>query len=104
MKVKFSLLLLSLLFGIIFIQSCKKDDDTGSEEPEVPPAGTSFIEPSIQRMGSPAEGYDYLINGDYVDSGIPYDLYLTIFGEDNDNLLNRTGDNALLSPDFQYHD
>ncbi len=100
MKVKFSLLLLSLLFGIIFIQSCKKDDDAESEEPAGPPVGTSFMEPSVQRAGNSAVGYDYLINGDYVDAGIPYDLYLTIFGEDNNNLLNRSGDNALLSPDF----
>ncbi len=101
MKIKLTVCLLSILCGLLLIQSCQKDDEAVDEQPiEGPPAGTSFIESSPQRTGNAAAGYDYLINGDYVDAGIPYNLYLTVFGEDTDNLLNRTGDNALLSPDF----
>lgn len=99
MKKNLTVLILSLLCALILIQSCKKEDETGGEEPTGPPDGTSFIEASSQRVGDAAAGYDYLINGDYVDAGIPYDLYLSFFGSDNANLLNRTGDNAVLSPD-----
>jgi len=98
MKKNLTVLVLFLLCTLVLTQSCKKDDE--GEEPSEPPAGTSFLEPSAQRMGDATAGYNYLINGDYVDAGIPYDLYLTVFGTDNDNLLNRTGDNAVLSPDY----
>jgi len=60
----------------------------------------TFIEESKQRDGDAAAGFDYLVNGGYVSSGIPFSLYKTIFGDDNQNVLGRTGDNATLPPEF----
>jgi N-acyl-D-aspartate/D-glutamate deacylase len=40
-----------------------------------PPPGTRFLEASVQRPGDPAKGYEYLINGDYVSSGVPLAVF-----------------------------
>ncbi|MEM7105515.1 MAG: hypothetical protein AAF502_20425 [Bacteroidota bacterium] len=64
------------------------------------PFGTTHIEASQQREGDPAAGRDYLVNGDYVSSGIPYLVFKTVFGDDNENLLERTGDNATIPHDY----
>jgi len=61
------------------------------------PAGTSYLEPSPQRPGNPVAGYDYLIHGDYVSSGIPFAVYKQIFGNTNPDDLGRTGDNDGIS-------
>ena len=62
--------------------------------------GADCLEPHTQRKGDPAAGYDYLVGGDYIRSGIPYDLYLSYYGADNSNYLSRTGDNASIN--YQY--
>ncbi len=73
----------------VLLYNCK--DET---EPAVTnPPGTTFIEPSTQRTGDPVAGYEYLIYGDYVASGIPYQAFQLGYGS-GDNLLGRTGDNA----------
>ncbi|RYF82113.1 MAG: hypothetical protein EON98_11615 [Chitinophagaceae bacterium] len=58
------------------------------------------IPPSQQRIGNAAKGYEYLINGDYVRSGIPYNVYLFGAGADSNNFLKRTGLNAKVSHEF----
>lgn len=59
------------------------------------------ISPSLQRTGGdPAKGYDYLVNGDYIRSGVPYQIYLFGAGTDSNNYLNRTGINAKISQGF----
>ncbi|MEL6676876.1 MAG: c-type cytochrome [Bacteroidota bacterium] len=72
------------------------------EPPEEPslPSGTSFLEASAQRSGDVSAGYDYLVNGDYVGAGIPLEIFKNVFGDDPENVLNRTGDNATLAPGF----
>ncbi|HUC82122.1 MAG TPA: hypothetical protein VMR70_14555 [Flavisolibacter sp.] len=65
----------------------------GGDEPVVIPA-------SQQRIGDAAKGYDYLTNGDYVRSGIPYQVYLFGAGADSNNFLRRTGMNAKVSHEF----
>ncbi len=83
---------------LILAFACSKDDDDsmgpvdpGPVEP-VLPSGTSQIPESSQRSGDPIAGKEYLLYGDYVSSGIPYNLFLQTVGE-GDNLLGRTGDN-----------
>lgn len=49
---------------------------------------------SPQRSGDPAAGYRYLTTGDYIRSGIPYDLFLLAYGTRPDTLLQREGPNA----------
>lgn len=58
------------------------------------------IPPSPQRTGEAAKGYDYLVTGDYVRSGIPYSLFLLAGGKTKTNFLNRTGANEKLP--YQY--
>jgi len=56
------------------------------------------IPPGKQRLdGDRLKGYEYLITGDYIKSGIPYDVFLLTRGKNKDNLLGRTGLNSKLS-------
>lgn len=66
------------------------------EEETTLPAGTEVIPASTQRSGDPDRGYNYLVTGDYVNSGPPVDLYLQLLGSDDGNILNRAGKNAQL--------
>ncbi len=88
---------IALLFLIVLF-SCQHDPVERPDDPEPSglPEGTEFIESSPQRTGDVQAGYDYLVNGNYVDAGIPYNFYMATFGENHDNLLNRTGDNAVI--------
>ena len=59
-----------------------------------------YIPPSEQRNGDAAKGYDYLINGDYIKSGVPYGYFTLLNGKNKANVLDRTGKNATVGPDF----
>jgi mono/diheme cytochrome c family protein len=63
---------------------------SGKEEP-VP------IPSSPQRSGDAVEGYRYLVTGDYIKSGIPYDYFLLGFGKTEANLLHRDSLNAQVN-------
>jgi len=89
---------LIVLFSFVFLSSCRKDSPVSQnpiEEPtiEAPTEKFKFIPPSSQRNGDPDAGYEYLVYGDYIDSGVPLNLYLGFTGQGS-NRLNRTGDNA----------
>lgn len=58
------------------------------------------IQPSPQRDGDPEKGFQYLINGNYVSSGIPYDLASVFMPKDSSNILNREGESAFIAPTF----
>ena len=95
------LLLLSLFTFFICIHSCKDDEESlVTEECTPEPSFTTYIEASQQRIGNAATGRDFLIYGDYVSSGVPYDSYLAAFGPDNQNILDRSGDNSVVRFDF----
>lgn len=53
-----------------------------------------------QRSGDAAKGYEYLVYGDYIRSGVPYGYFTLMNGKDKNNLLRRTGKNATVSPGF----
>lgn len=59
-------------------------------------AAKTRIEPSPQRSGDPNRGYRYLVEGDYLRSGPPIELYRLKHPEPAPNHLNRTGDNATI--------
>lgn len=91
------------------LSSCKKEELVSSvtTEPDYGSPGVCEVIPeaeclpsNMQRNGDAEAGYDYLINGDYIKSGIPYSLFLTYYGSDASNHLNRTGDNATVN--YQY--
>lgn len=96
-KIIFGSLILATLLSIA---NCKKNPMEDNEEPNEPTSIGIAIEESNQRIGDAEKGWDYLINGGYVSSGIPFDLYKSLFGDDTANVLQRTGDNALISPEF----
>ncbi len=97
---KLFLFSLLLVFMAIMI-TCSKEE--ASQDPIPTPGfsfeGTSPIPPAQQRTGDAAAGYDYLVAGDYVSSGIPYGAFTLVSGT-GDNFLNRTGDNADIPYEF----
>ncbi len=61
-----------------------------------------FIEPSVQRSGDAAAGYDYLMNGDYVSSGIPVSLFSSNSSDSLSIDLGRVIQNHNLPPQFTH--
>lgn len=59
-----------------------------------------FIEPSEQKPGDKQKGYDYLVNGDYLKSGLGYNYYVLLNGKDKNNFLGRTGKAANVGYNF----
>lgn len=59
-----------------------------------------YIEPSEQHIGDAQKGYDYLVNGDYLKSGLGYNYYVLLNGKDRKNYLGRTGKAANVSYNF----
>lgn len=99
--------IISVLFLVLV--SCRKDETIEPVNPEpeeeekticetIP--GADCLDPNPQRTGDPTAGYDYLVNGDYIRSGIPYGLFTSYYGSDPTNHLGRTGDNATIN--YQY--
>jgi hypothetical protein len=107
MKYKFKIL--CLLSFILVLPSCSSENLAEEleiieepevvEEPEPVIIRTTAIPESVQRPGNAAAGESYMFSGDYMSSGIPYDAWVFGNGEDNSNILNRTGDNAVISYD-----
>jgi mono/diheme cytochrome c family protein len=58
------------------------------------------IPPNPQRPGNADTGYAYLVNGNYLKSGIPASLAKKFGFTDTSNLLRRSGDNAALPYDY----
>mgnify|MGYP003633647900 FL=1 len=99
-----SLLLCFLLPILLFLASCSSAIepiviDTEEEEVVVEPEVWEIISipESTQRAGDKEIGKAYLFSGDYMSSGIPYAVYVGAYGQDNENVLNRTGDNAVIT-------
>jgi len=59
-----------------------------------------YISPSPQRVGDPKIGYEYLTTGDYLKSGIPYNYFKLVFGNNNTNYLKRDNLNASINYDY----
>lgn len=62
--------------------------------PSPVPPGTTYLEPSPQRSGDPATGYQYLLYGDFVSSGIPLRVFKKVSGSSSPDDLGRSGDAA----------
>jgi mono/diheme cytochrome c family protein len=59
-----------------------------------------YIPASEQRTGNAEAGYQYLVTGDYLKSGLPYGYFKLLNGSDKHNYLHREGKNALVPPGF----
>ena len=56
----------------------------------------SYVPPSEQQYGDAQKGYNYLIYGDYIKSGLSYGYYRLLQGKDHNNYLGRTGKAAVV--------
>ena len=105
---KTNFFILNVVLVLIVLSSCSNSNDTYEELPDeetpTPPEEMvlelNHIPASAQRPGDATIGKEYLLSGDYMSSGIPYDAFILGFGEDDRNLLNRTGDNAAVLYDY----
>ena len=61
--------ILLLIIAAISFAFVQLTDRFQKEEPE-------FIPPSKQRSGDAVKGFDYLITGNYLKSGIPYSFFI----------------------------
>ncbi len=59
-----------------------------------------FVPPSTQQSGDAAKGFDYLVNGNYLRSGIGVGYFLLLNGKDRHNYLKREGRAALIPYNF----
>lgn len=84
-----SIVLSLLILGFCFISAITD---------QVPKS--QYIPASKQRTGNAVEGYQYLITGDYLKSGLPYGYFKLLNGKDRHNYLHRGGKNALVPPGF----
>jgi mono/diheme cytochrome c family protein len=62
--------------------------------------GPVFVPPAQQRTGNADSGYHYIIAGDYVNSGIPFNLYGLGFKKEKQDVLGRSGQAAEVRYDF----
>ena len=74
----------------IFFLSCQNNKPIDS--PALPD-GASYIAETPQRVGDINKGFNYLVNGNYLSSGIPYDIFKLVY-KDSSNFLGRAGDAA----------
>jgi cytochrome c553 len=82
--------IITISLGIFIMLCIAFVQKTPASEGEKP----TFIPPSSQRNGDSGIGYQYLITGDYLKSGLPYNYFALFYGKDKQNFLNRTGKNA----------
>ncbi len=79
--------------AIVFaLANCRHEPMPVLPDQPILPTGTTCLEPSAQRSGDAAAGYQYLIYGDFVSSGIPLQVFKNIFGSTSPDDLGRTGD------------
>ncbi|MCH9023534.1 MAG: c-type cytochrome [Planctomycetes bacterium] len=87
----YSMLLLAAIVFIPFSQARAADTETSSKKPRY----RTHIPASEQRPGDPKRGYDYLVEGNYLVSGVPIDMFRAARPAGS-NQLKRKGDNASL--------
>ncbi len=59
-----------------------------------------FIPSSPQRSGDAKKGYDYLVSGDYLKSGIPINYFKLVYGKNNSSYLKRDSPNNNISYEY----
>ncbi len=89
-----------VLFALILVFAC----NTIGELPEVdyPKKWKTQKIPATpqQTDGDPGRGLTYISEGDYLGTGIPYDLFVKRFKPEPDTVIGRAGKNAAISHDF----
>ena len=93
-------LVFTILFCALINLQCTHEPNLIESSVNSGVAGTTPIPAYQQRDGDPEAGLEYLIYGDYVSSGIPYESYIAVIPPNNKNYLNRTGDNESIAHEF----
>ena len=95
MKTIYAVLL--FCFFILFL-ACDKTPEKAENPYKNIEGSVTPILATAQRVGNPEIGKQYLLNGDYIDSGIPREIYDATLGASasKKNELNRTGINEDL--------
>jgi hypothetical protein len=83
----------TLILLLVFIVCLSAFIQSGGDEP-VP------IPPSKQRLGDAKKGYEYLVTGDYLKSGIPYNIFMLGMNMASTKYMQRDGLNKNLSYDY----
>lgn len=94
---KSSIIIVLALAGLF--SNCKKDIPNPNNPTPTIPTGATAMKASPQRTGDATKGYAYLLEGDYLNSGIPLNTYKTFFPSNSDD-LGRTGDNKGIAYDY----
>ncbi|RKR13033.1 cytochrome c [Maribacter vaceletii] len=106
LKSRKNIFLLGIIFSVkLCLLSCSSDSASEviiDKEPEEETVviKTQPIPFSEQRNGNAEAGKEYLLSGNYMSSGVPYNAFVQGNGEDTSNVLNRTGDNAVIPYDY----
>ena len=95
MKWKFHLLFLFAAALMVF-QACKTLTYDKNPTATYPKGVYRVMDPPSMQKGDPEEGFRYLIYGDPVGNGIPYEMNRRFFGSVEDTVLRRKGKNATV--------
>jgi mono/diheme cytochrome c family protein len=97
MNISLKYVILCTITSLLVLENCTKEIPPPTE---TLPSGASKIEGSTQRAGDAAVGYNYLVTGDYISSGIPLDIFKLLVGTNSTEDLSRTGDNKGVPYNF----
>ncbi len=102
MKKVFTYIILGCCF-LLIANACSKDDPkVVNPLPDNLADFLYYLAPSDQREGDAELGRDYLLNGDYVESGVPRAIFDASIGSmlERNNLLGRSGINEDIPYDY----
>ncbi len=95
--------LLSLITTLALLHSCHAPHTYLLEASKEAQAIYRIMPPAdlpIEAAGNAQAGFEYLIYGDYVGNGIPLEIFSKLFGQMEDTVLRRKGDNANMPYPF----
>jgi mono/diheme cytochrome c family protein len=84
---------------MIFLLACQSSEhDSAIQKNKT--SDPWVLERMEQREGDPAKGYEYLLYGGYIGSGVPKDIFYQFFGTSSSNILDREGESANIPLPF----
>ena len=81
-----------LVYSVVLTGCSYKSSQKNEYDYRILAPSNKLIQP-----GDPEQGLDYLLHGDYIGSGLPYDLFGDRLGRNDQSGLHRDGKNANLS-------
>lgn len=97
---KISIIFFSIVSFFLIITACSKMEIIRDDAFNPPMDKITKLESSTQRIGDADRGRKYLIEGDYVDSGIPLSIYKMVLGNQVEDYLGRDGINKGIGHEY----